>query len=99
MSRLKPRPTKNGTTSDGMSYQISWTTLPGLRGLACSEFRATPTDAPDNERGVATECASEAERDALLRELETHFGPLRFLNTAAAFDGVKDYVALRAARR
>ena len=32
-------------------------------------------------------------------ELEAHFGPLRFLNTAAAFDGVKDYVAQRAARR
>jgi hypothetical protein len=82
-----------------MIFQISWTTLPGLRGLACSEFRAAATAAPDNERGVATECASEADCDALLAELETHFGPLRFLNTAAAFDGVKDYVALRAARR
>jgi hypothetical protein len=82
-----------------MLYQLSWTTLPGLRGLACSEFRATPTVAPDYERGVAVECASEAERDALLAEVQTHFGPLRFLNTAAAFDGVKDYVALRATRR
>jgi len=58
-----------------------------------------PTVAPDNERGVAIECASEAERDSLLAELEMHFGPLRFLNTAAAFDAVKDYVAQRAARR
>ena len=82
-----------------MFYQLSWTTLPGLRGLACSEFGAAPTDAPDNERGVAIECASEAERDSLLAELETHFGPLRFLNMAAAFDGVKDYVAQRASRR
>ena len=73
--------------------------MPGLRGLACSEFRATPTSAPDNERGVAVECANEAERDALLTQLESHFGRQRFLNTAAAFDGVKDYIALRAARR
>jgi hypothetical protein len=82
-----------------MIFQISWTTLPGLRGLSCSEFRATPTAAPDNERGVAFECASEAERDALLAELEAHFGSQRFLNTAAAFDSVKDYAAQRSARR
>jgi len=88
-----------GISSGEMFYQLSWTTLPGLRGLACSEFRATPTAAPDFERGVAVECASEAERDSLLAELEARFGPQRFLNTAAAFDGVKDYVALRATRR
>jgi hypothetical protein len=82
-----------------MFYQLSWTTLPGLRGLACSEFRARPTEAPDSERGVAVDCASEAERDSLLAELEARFGQQRFLNTAAAFDGVKDYVALRTARR
>jgi hypothetical protein len=82
-----------------MLYQLSWTTLPGLRGLACSEFRATPTSAPDNERGVAVDCVTEAERDALLAQLESHFGPRRFLNTAAAFDGVKDYIAQRAARQ
>jgi hypothetical protein len=99
MSRLKPRPTNRRTMLGEMFYQISWTTLPGLRGLSCSEFRATPTGVPDVARGVAVECASEAERDALLAELESHFGPQRFLNTAAAFDGVKDYVALRAARR
>jgi len=81
-----------------MIFQISWTTLPGLRGLSCSEFRATPTTAPDNERGVAIECTGEAERDALLAELEAHFRPQRFLNTAAAFDAVKDYVAQRADR-
>ena len=82
-----------------MIYQLSWTTLPGLRGLSCSEFRATLTASPDTERGVAVECATEADRDALLAELESHFGPQRFLNTAAAFDAVKDYVALRAARQ
>ena len=82
-----------------MIFQISWTTLPGLRGLSCSEFRATPTAAPDNERGVAVECASQTERDVLLAELEAHFVQQRFLNTAAAFDAVKDYVVQRAARR
>ena len=82
-----------------MIFQLSWTTLPGLRGLSCSEFRATPVTAPDNERGVAVECATEAECDALLAELEAHFGPQRFLNAAAAFDAVKDYVVQRAARR
>jgi len=73
--------------------------LPGLRGLSCSEFRATPTAAPDNERGVAIEFISEAQRDALLAELEAHFGPQRFLNTAAAFDAVKDFMISLKARR
>jgi hypothetical protein len=82
-----------------MFYQISWTTLPGLRGLSCSEFRAAPTAAPDNERGVAIECASEAERDALLAELEAHFGRQRFLNMAAAFDAVKGFAIAQRARK
>jgi hypothetical protein len=82
-----------------MIFQISWTTLPGLRGLSCSEFRAAPTSVPDNERGVAIECTSAAERDALLAELEAHFGRQRFLNTAAAFDAVKDFVISLKARR
>ncbi len=81
-----------------MMFQLSWTTLPGLRGLSCSEFSAAPATAPDTVRGVAFECATEAQRDALLAELEAHFGPQRFLNAAAAFDGVKDYVAQRARR-
>jgi hypothetical protein len=81
-----------------MLYQLSWTTLPGLRGLSCSEFRANPTPAQDIERGVACDCAGDAERDAMLAELEVHFGPMRFLNTAAAFDAVKDYIAARTAR-
>jgi hypothetical protein len=82
-----------------VKYQLSWTTLPGLRGLACSEFHATPTAVPDNERGVTIECASDGECALLLGELEAHFGPQRFLNVAAAFDGVRDYVAQRTARQ
>jgi hypothetical protein len=70
-------------------YQLSWATLPGLRGLGCSGFRAAPTEAPDNERGVAIELASEAERDAFLRRLEEHFAAQRFSNSAAAFEAVK----------
>jgi hypothetical protein len=80
-------------------YQLGWTTEPGLKGLSVSEFRATPTATPDNERGVALEFASEAERDAFLREIEEHFAARRFTNTADAFDTVKAYVAERMAGR
>jgi len=73
-------------------YQLSWATLPGLRGLGCSGFRATPTAAPDTERGVAVEFANEAERDAFLQRLEKHFAAQRFSNAAAAFEAVKAYV-------
>jgi hypothetical protein len=82
-----------------MLYQLGWTTLPGLRGLSCSGFRAMPTSAPDNERGVAIEFGSDAERDAFLRQLEEHFAARRFTNTADAFDTVKAYVLERAAKR
>ena len=82
-----------------MIYQLGWATLPGLRGLSVSEFRATPTNAPDNERGVAIELASEAERDAFLREIEATFAARRFTNTADAFDTVKAFVLERAAKR
>ena len=75
-----------------MIFQLGWTTLPGLRGLSCTEFRATPTSTPDNERGVAIEFASDAEREVFLKELEDHFGPRRFTNAADAFDSVKVYV-------
>ena len=57
-----------------MIYQLGWTTLPGLRGLSCSDFRATPTDAPDTNRGVAMQFASEADRDEFLRRAEAEFG-------------------------
>lgn len=82
-----------------MIYQLGWTTLPGLRGLSVSEFRAAPTSAPDNERGVAIEFASETERDALLKQLEEHFGARRFTNVADVFDTVKGYVLQRSAER
>jgi hypothetical protein len=81
------------------AYQLSWATLPGLRGLACSDFRATPTDAPDTEHGVAVACASREECNALLRELETHFAASRFSNNAAAFETVKEFVLSRVSVR
>ncbi|MGH9789799.1 MAG: hypothetical protein ACRD5W_01195 [Candidatus Acidiferrales bacterium] len=82
-----------------MIYQLLWTTLPGLRGLSCSEFRAVLTAQPDNERGVALEFSSDAERDALLRQLEAHFAEQRFSNNAAAFESVKAYALEWAAKR
>jgi len=75
-----------------MMYQLGWSTLPGLRGLSCSEFRATPTAAPDNERGVAVDFASETQRDEFLRQLEEYFAARRFTNAADAFDTVKAFV-------
>jgi hypothetical protein len=81
-----------------MMYQLNWKILPGLRGISCSEFSATSTTSPNNERGVAFECSTDAERDSLLRELEVHFAPRRFSNNASAFETVKTYVLERAAR-
>ncbi len=75
-----------------MMYQLGWATLPGLRGLSVSEFRATPTDAPDNERGVAIEFANDGERETFLREIAAAFAARRFTNSADAFDTVKAYV-------
>ena len=43
--------------------------MPGLRGLSVSEFRATPTTSPDNERGAAVEFTGDDERDVFLRAL------------------------------
>jgi hypothetical protein len=80
-----------------MIYQLGWTTLPGLRGLSCSDFRAMPTDAPDMNRGVAVEFASEVERDEFLQRAEEHFAAKRFTNAADAFDTVKAYVIERVA--
>ena len=81
-----------------MIYQLGWATLPGLRGLSCSGFRATPTETPDNVRGVAVEFAGSGERDAFLRRLEEHFAARRFTNAADAFDTVKAYVLEHAAK-
>jgi hypothetical protein len=83
-------------TSKSLNFQLVWKILPGLRGLSCSDFRATPTDHPNNEKGVAFRCATQAQCDAFMRELETHFGPQRFSNNATAFETVKAYVAGRA---
>jgi hypothetical protein len=82
-----------------MLYQLGWTTLPGLRGLGCSGFRATATTSPDNERGVALEFTGDGERDVFLRQLEEHFAARRFTNAADAFDTVKAYVLEHAAKR
>ena len=69
--------------------------MPGLRGMSCSDFRATPTETPNNEQGVAFQCATQAECEAVLNELETHFAPQRFSNNATAFETVKTYVLER----
>ena len=75
-----------------MIYQLGWTTLPGLRGLSVSEFRAAPTAQPDNEKGVAIAFENEAGRDCFLKQLEAEFASRRFTNAADAFDTVKAYV-------
>lgn len=85
----------------GVIYQLTWKILPGLAGLGCSEFRAVPIPLgaePDNERGVAIECASETECAALVHEFEAHFALQRFSNNASAFETVKSYVIERAGR-
>jgi hypothetical protein len=82
-----------------MIYQVGWTTLPGLRGLSVSEFRATPTNTPDNERGVAMDFSSDAERDEFLRRIKAEFALRRFTNAADAFDTVKTYAMEQAAKR
>ena len=82
-----------------MMYQLGWTTLPGLRGLSVCEFRAMPTETPDNEGGVAIKFSNDAERHAFLRQLEEHFATRRFTNSADAFDTVKAYILENAAKR
>jgi hypothetical protein len=85
--------------ADATVYQLNWKILPGLKGLSCSEFRATRTDAPDMDQGVAFDCASDDERDAFLGELEAHFGPQRFSNNASAFESVRAYVLERMSQK
>ena len=79
-------------------YQLGWTTLPGLKGLSVSEFRASSTTTPDNEKGVAMAFASDSEREIFLKQLEEYFAPRRFTNAADAFDTVKAYVLERVAK-
>jgi len=74
-----------------MICQLGWSTLPGLRGLSVSEFRATPTATPDNDKGIAVDFANEVERNDFLQQLEQHFAPRRFTNAADAFDSVKGF--------
>jgi len=81
-----------------MVYQLGWTTLPGLGGLSVSAFRAVATADPDNEKGVAVQFASDAERDAFIERLEQDFAQRRFTNAADAFDTVKAYVLERSAK-
>jgi hypothetical protein len=81
-----------------MLYQLGWTTLPGLKGLSVSEFRAMPTATPDNEKGVAVTFTNDGDRDVFLQNLEEYFAPRRFSNAADAFDTVKAYVLARAAK-
>jgi len=78
-----------------MLYQLGWTTLPGLRGLGVSDFRAVPAENPDTQRGVAAEFADEAECNAFLQATEAEFAARRFSNAADAFDTVKAYVLER----
>jgi hypothetical protein len=82
-----------------MIYQLGWTTLPGLRGLSVSEFRAAPTAAPDNEKGVAIAFENDLERAAFLQRLEEDFAQRRFSNAADAFDSVKAYVLEHAGKQ
>jgi len=82
-----------------MLYQIGWTTLPGLRGLSCNEFRATPTTMPDNVKGVAVELVDEMQREVFLKQAEEFFSARRFTNAADAFDSVKAYVLAKAPQR
>ncbi|MGB6429680.1 MAG: hypothetical protein WBF06_03785 [Candidatus Acidiferrales bacterium] len=77
---------------------MSWTTLPGLRGLGCNEFRATPTASPDNERGVAIRIAGDSGREEFLADLERAFAARRFMSASDAFDTVKAYIVERAAQ-
>lgn len=79
-----------------MVYQLGWTTLPGLRGLSVSDFRAERTATPDTQSGVAVEFVDDAERDAFLKAAEAEFAARRFSNAADAFDTVKAYVIERA---
>jgi hypothetical protein len=82
-----------------MMYQLGWATLPGLRGLSCSDFRAMATDTPDNLGGVAVEFLTQTERDDFLRRAEEYFTAKRFTNAADAFDTVKAYALEQTSKR
>ena len=73
-------------------YQLGWTTLPGLRGLSVSDFRAEPTENPDTQSGIAVEFAGSEACALFLKAAEAKFASRRFSNGADAFDTVKAYV-------
>jgi hypothetical protein len=75
-----------------MIFQLGWATLPSLRGIGVSDFRATATDSPDNIGGVTVELANQAECDAFLQRIEAEFAARRFTNGGDAFDAVKAYL-------
>ena len=84
-----------------MVYQIRWATEPGLRGISCSEFRATPLPAgakADNEGGVALEFADGEAAAEFVKRLEQEFALRRFMNAADAFDTVKAFALELASR-
>ena len=83
---------------EAMLYQLGWTTLPGLRGLSVSDFRAEPAENPDTERGVAAEFADDAACRAFLKAAGAEFSARRFSNAADAFDTVKAYLLEHASR-
>jgi len=79
-----------------MMYQLGWTTLPGLRGLSVSEFRAIPTSTPDNEKGRGNQSWRSSRMRIILRLIEAEFATKRFTNAADAFDTVKAFALERA---
>jgi hypothetical protein len=79
-------------------FQLGWTTLPGLRGLSVSDFRAVPTENPDTQGGVAAEFADETSCKNFLKLAEAEFASRRFSNAADAFDTVKAFVLQWAAK-
>jgi hypothetical protein len=78
-----------------MLYQLGWTTLPGLRGLSVSGFRAVATEHPDTQSGVAVEFRDGEECEACLETAEAEFAARRFSNPAHAFETLKAYVRER----
>lgn len=81
-----------------MRYQLGWTTLPGMRGLSVSGFRAEPAGSEESSAGVTLDFASSADCEALMRQMEAEFASRRFNNAADAFDVVKAYALEHAPR-
>jgi hypothetical protein len=82
-----------------MLYQLGWTTLPGMRGLSVSDFRAKRTETPVTEHGIVVEFADDVECDAFLKAVERRFAERQFSNAADAFDTVKAYVLEHATKK